>query len=251
MTYSMIAQCPDTGAFGGSIGTSSLAVGNRCLHIRHGHGAFLSQHRTDPRLGVQGVELIAAGKSAADAMAEVVTAPNIGWRQMAALDANGGTAWHHGDMLYSITAHATGDRCIAIGNIIDNADVPAAMIEAFMASAGQPLEDRLVTALEAGRDAGGEVLEPLHSAALRVSGADGMDRCDLRVDHSDEAATALRDLLTAYGDQADSLRKVAFEPQNVPISGVLFDATVKRVHELGLQDRFPVESQRDRWVIGH
>ena len=51
MTYSIIAQCPRTGAFGGAVGTSSLAVGNRCLHVAHGVGAFLSQHRTDPRIG--------------------------------------------------------------------------------------------------------------------------------------------------------------------------------------------------------
>ena len=249
MTYSIIAQCPDSGAFGGAIGTSSLAVGNRCLHIRHGHGAFLSQHRTDPRLGAKGADLLAAGHSAAEAMALVAQDPNIGWRQLAALDAVGGTAWHHGDMIYSITTEAVGDHCIAVGNILDNDRVTAAMVEAFEAARGRALEDRLVTALEAGRDAGGEALEPLHSSALRVSGEDGMDRCDLRVDRADEAASALRELLTAFGDQAETLRRLAFEPGEVPISRALFDASMRRIRDLGLQERFPAESQTHRWTI--
>jgi uncharacterized Ntn-hydrolase superfamily protein len=249
MTYSIIAQCPETGAFGGAIGTSSLAVGNRCLHLRHGYGAFLSQHRTDPRLGVQGADLLAAGRSAADAMADVVKAPDIGWRQLAALDARGGTAWHHGDMIYSITTHALGDHCIAVGNILDNDQVTAAMVAAYEAARGQRLEERLVTALEAGRDAGGEALEPLHSAAVRVSGEDGMDRIDLRIDRADEAAGALRELLTALGDQADTLRRLAFAPGEVPISRALFDASMRRIRELGLKERFPSESQAHRWNV--
>lgn len=249
MTYSIIAQCPETGAFGGAIGTSSLAVGNRCLHIRHGFGAFLSQHRTDPRLGVQGADLLAAGLSAKEAMAEAVKAPNIGWRQLAALDAEGGTAFHHGGMIYSITTESVGDRCIAIGNILDNDRVTEAMVTCFERAYGRPLEDRLVAALEAGRDAGGEALEPLHSAAVRVSGGDGMDRCDLRIDRAEEAAGALRELLDAYGDQTETLRRLAIEPDTVPVARPLFEASLRRIRELGLEERFPSERMAELWTV--
>lgn len=249
MTYSIIAQCPRTGAFGGAVGTSSLAVGNRCLHIKHGIGAVLSQHRTDPRLGEQGVGLLADGKSAAEVMAIVTQAEDIGWRQLAALDKDGGTAFHHGRMLYSITTEAVGERSIAVGNILGNEGITHAMIEAFAAAEAEPLEWRLVRALEAGRDAGGEILEPLHSAALRVSGADGMDRCDLRVDKADEAVAALREVLTAYGDQEALLRNVAFTPDDVPVARSMFDASVKRIEELGLQERFPTAARRDEWTL--
>tara|TARA_R110002073_G_scaffold254425_1_gene417093 strand:+ start:479 stop:847 length:369 start_codon:yes stop_codon:yes gene_type:complete len=108
MTYSIIAQCPQTGAFGGAVGTSSLAVGNRCLHIRHGVGAVLSQHRTDPRLGEQGLDLLAKGLSAGDVLAELIQTLGIGWRQLAVLDTHGGTAAYHGDRLYSIATEAAG-----------------------------------------------------------------------------------------------------------------------------------------------
>mgnify|MGYP003627232203 FL=1 len=123
------------------------------------------------------------------------------------------------------------------------------MIEAFLSNPTDRLERRLVSALEAGRDAGGEILEPLHSAALRVSGADGFDRCDLRVDRADEAVGALRDLLDAYGDQEDLLRTVALDPDSVPVARPLFEASVTRIAELGLEERFPTARRRHQWRL--
>lgn len=249
MTYSIVARCGRTGAFGGAVATSSLAVGNRCLHVRHGVGAFLSQHRTDPRLGEQGIDLLSEGRSAAEAMAAVTAAPMIGWRQLAALDADGGAAVHHGDRLYSIATDAVGAHCVAIGNILANDRVTAAMAAAFEAAPEKPLERRLVDALAAGRDAGGEILEPVRSAALRVTGADGMDRVDLRVDRAEEAAAALDELLTAYGDQEDLLRQVAFDPDAVPVSRAMFEASIERIETLGIADRFPTGRRRSEWRL--
>ena len=250
MTYSIIARCPDTGAFGGAIGTSALAVGNRCLRVLHGKGAFLSQHRTDARLGDRGIAALAEGATAAEAMAGVVTGePGIEWRQLAALDAAGRTAVHHGNRMYSIYTDSVGAGCIAIGNILANDRVTGAMVAAFEASAGERLEERLLRALEAGRDAGGEILEPLHSAALRVTSPHGIDRCDLRVDSAGEAVAALRGLLAAYGDQEEILRRVALEPDGVPVARSLFEASIARIAELGLEDRFPTARDRGAWTL--
>ena len=122
----------------------------------HGKGAFLSQHRTDARLGDRGIATLAEGVSAADAMARVVTGePGIEWRQLAALDAEGRAAVHHGNRMYSIYTDSVGTGCVAIGNILANHEVTGAMVAAFEASAGERLEERLLRALEAGRDAGG------------------------------------------------------------------------------------------------
>ena len=232
MTYSIIARCPDTGAFGGAIGTSALAVGNRCLRVLHGKGAFLSQHRTDARLGDRGIAALAEGATAAEAMAGVVTGePGIEWRQLAALDAAGRTAVHHGNRMYSIYTDSVGAGCIAIGNILANDRVTGAMVAAFEASAGERLEERLLRALEAGRDAGGEILEPLHSAALRVTSPHGIDRCDLRV------------------DSEEILRRVALEPDGAPVARALFEAPIARIAELGLEDRFPTARDRGAWTL--
>lgn len=250
MTYSIIARCPDSGAFGGAIGTSALAVGNRCLRVLHGKGAFLSQHRTDARLGDRGIAALAEGASAEQAMA-VVTAdePGIEWRQLAALDADGRAAVRHGNRMYSIYADTIGTGCVAIGNILANDRITDAMVAAFEAAAGAALEERLLRALEAGRDTGGEILEPLHSAALRVTSPHGIDRCDLRVDSADEAVAALRRLLVAYGDQEEILRRVALEPDGVPVARSLFEASIQRIAELGLDDRFPTARNRGTWTL--
>ncbi len=250
MTFSIIARCPDTGAFGGAVGTSALAVGNRCLRVSHGHGAFLSQHRTDPRIGDRGIALLETGLSAGETIDRVTAgAPFIEWRQLAALDAAGTAAVHHGRHMYSIHTHSTGRDCVAIGNILANDGITDAMVTAFGASAGERLEGRLLRALEAGRDAGGEILEPIRSTALRVSGADGVDRCDLRVDRAEEAIGALRELLGAYGDQEEILRRVALDPDNVPVARSLFEASIERIAELGLEDRFPTARNRTGWTL--
>jgi len=250
MTYSIIARCPDTGAFGGAIGTSALAVGNRCLRVLHGKGAFLSQHRTDARLGDRGIAALAEGASAEQAMAGVVAdEPGIEWRQLAALDAAGRAAVHHGNRMYSIYTHSIGTGCVAIGNILANDRITDAMVATFEAAPGEPLEERLLRALEAGRDAGGEILEPLHSTALRVTSPHGIDRCDLRVDSADEAVVALRELLAAYGDQEEILRRVALEPDGVPVARSLFEASIARIAELGLDDRFPTARNRADWAL--
>lgn len=250
MTFSIIARCPETGAFGGAIGTSSLAVGNRCLRASHRRGAVLSQHRTDARLGDQGIALLDRGIAAPDVIAEVAAgAPDIEWRQLAALDAEGRAAVYHGRRMYSIHTHTIGANCVAIGNILANHRVTDAMVAAFEAAPEAALEERLLRALEAGRNAGGEILEPLHSAALRVTAPHGIDRCDLRVDMADEAVAALRALLAAYGDQEEILRRVAIEPDSVAVSRPLFEASIARIAELGLQERFPTARRRDSWSL--
>ena len=72
MTFSVVAMCRQTEMFGAAVTTSSIGVGSRCPFARAGVGAVLTQHRTDPRLGPRGLELLAAGQSAGQAMAALV-----------------------------------------------------------------------------------------------------------------------------------------------------------------------------------
>jgi uncharacterized Ntn-hydrolase superfamily protein len=69
MTYSLVGRCSRTGMFGAAVTTSSGAVGSRCPYARAGVGAVLTQHRTDPRLGPRGLDLLEAGKSAEEVVA--------------------------------------------------------------------------------------------------------------------------------------------------------------------------------------
>lgn len=251
MTFSLIARCRETGAFGAAITTSDLAVGSRCIRLSHGRGAILSQHRTDSRLGDLGIGLLAAGQNAESTVAKVVAStPDIGWRQIGAMDATGAVAVHHGRRMYSIFSHAERPDCLALGNILANEHVTDAMADAFTAAEGQPLAERLMTALEAGEAAGGEILGPLRSSALRVTGDDGIDAYDLRVDLSATSAVAdLRALFTAYGDRQAALRRVALSPEEVPVQRALFDASLQRIRDRGLTDRFPAADHPGEWTV--
>ncbi|WP_171054096.1 DUF1028 domain-containing protein [Arenibacterium halophilum] len=251
MTFSIIGRCARTGAFGGAITTSDLAVGSRCLRLAHGKGAMLSQHRTDSRLGDLGISLLAAGETAQDTVSKVSASSSaIEWRQIGALDARGRAAVYHGRRMYSIYTHSIGKDCLALGNILANDGVTDAMAAAFEAAPDAPLGERLVAALEAGRDAGGEVLGPLRSSAVRVTGEHGIDAVDLRVDISEETAVEdLRALYDAYAGRADALRRVALEPDTMPVLRSLFEASIDRIAELGLEARFPTARHRDSWTL--
>ena len=161
-----------------------------------------------------------------------------------------GAAVYHGRRMYSIYTHSIDTDCLALGNILDNDGVTDAMAAAFVAAEDAPLGDRLMLALEAGRDAGGEVLDPLQSAALRVTGEHGIDAMDLRIDISDgRAIEDLRALYAAYGDRSGLLRQVALEPDGLPVWRRLFDASIDRIAELGLEARFPTARQRANWTL--
>lgn len=251
MTFSIIGRCARTGAFGAAITTSDLAVGGRCVRLRHGKGAMLSQHRTDSRLGDLGIALLAEGKSAQDTVTSVCNSTkDIEWRQIGALDAKGRAAAYHGRRMYSIYTHSIEKDCLALGNILANETVTRHMAGAFVRDPSLPLGERLMQALEAGRDAGGEIVGPLRSAAVRVTGEHGIDAMDLRIDISERSAVEdLRALVDAYADRAEGLRDVALAPEGIPVLRSLFEASIERIEELGLQARFPTAQHRDSWTL--
>ncbi len=251
MTFSIIGHCERTGAFGAAVTTSDLAVGSRCARLVHGRGAMLSQHRTDSRLGDLGIGLLAQGQTADEVIAQVcASTPDIDWRQLGALDSTGRSAVYHGRRMYSIYTHSAGRNCLSLGNILDNDRVTAAMTETFLAGPDLPLAERLLRALEAGEESGGEVAGRLRSAALLVSGDHGIPTYDLRVDISDGRAIAdLRVLYEAYREREDILRAIALSPDAVPVQSALFEASIARIDALGLAARFPTALHRGSWTV--
>ena len=97
MTFSLVARCKDTGQFGIAISSSSPAVAARCSNTRAGVGAVASQNITDPSLGPKTLDLMQQGKSADEAVAEVIANSQFTeYRQVLAIDAQGNTAIHSG-----------------------------------------------------------------------------------------------------------------------------------------------------------
>jgi uncharacterized Ntn-hydrolase superfamily protein len=202
--------------FGAAVSTSSIGVGSRCPFAQAGVGAVLTQHRTDPRLGPRGLELLAAGHSASQVMAALVQDnPTIGWRQLAIIDTQGETAYYHGDRISSIHAAAQGNAVCAIGNILRSEDVPQAMVEAFGQEPEAHLAERLLRALEAGLEAGGE-LKQVKSAALVVVHEQPFPLVDLRVELDPQPLVELRFLWELYRPQLELYVRRAIDPDSVP-----------------------------------
>jgi uncharacterized Ntn-hydrolase superfamily protein len=224
MTFSVVGRCANTGMTGVAITTSSIAVGSRCPHARAGAGAVTTQNITDPSLVPAVLDLMQAGKNAKDAIATVMQdRPHADYRQIAAIDLNGMTSSFTGKNILGTNAVASGVDCIGAGNLLSNEAVPAVMVASFEAHQALHLADRLVTALQAGIDAGGEE-GPTHSAALIVAHAHAWPLVDLRVDWSDTCpVVVLRALWDAYEPQMQPYLMRAIDPAAAPSYGVAGD----------------------------
>lgn len=216
MTFSIAAREPGTGRFGLAITTSSLCVGARCPFARAGVGAVLTQHRTDPRLGPLGLELLGQGLDAATTVAGLTEGrEDAKWRQLAVVDAAGRTAAFHGSEIYSIHGHAAAEGAIALGNILRSRSVPQAMLDAYLDDPEAPFERRLIEALKGGLAAGGE-LKPVRSAAVMIVGTDPFPWMDVRIDRSEDPVTELAEAAAAYAPIAPEFRRRVIDPEAVP-----------------------------------
>lgn len=220
MTFSISARCPKTGMMGIAISSSSPAVAARCAHARAGAGVVATQNITDPSLGPKGLDLMAQGLDAEQALEALLkgydTAP---WRQVVLLDAQGRTAIHSGEHTLGTHAVAQGKDCAAAGNLLANAFVPKRMVAAFEEAEGH-LGDRLLVAMQAALAAGGEA-GPVHSAGLYLVRNVSWPIADLRVDWAEEDPIGeLGKLWSIYKPQLEDYVTRAINPTAAPSYGV-------------------------------
>ena len=221
MTFSLLARCAETGAFGMVISSSSPAVAARCAHARAGVGVAATQNITDPALGPALLARLAAGEGAKVALDEVVAGAAFAeYRQLMVVDGHGQTASHSGAHVLGRWAVAEGPGVIAGGNLLAHEGVPQAMVAGFLAASGA-LGDRLVAALMAGRDAGGEA-GPVHSAGLLMVDRESWPVAELRCDWSDEARPieAVARAWEVYAPQMAAYVQRARDPRAAPSYGV-------------------------------
>jgi uncharacterized Ntn-hydrolase superfamily protein len=221
MTFSIAGRCAKSGAFGVAITTSSIAVGARCPHARARVGAVATQNVTDPNLGPLLLDLMEKGMSARAAVDAVVKdRPFIDYRQLTAVDAQGGSASWSGRNILGTHGVSEQRDCVAAGNLLKHASLPKVMTDAFAANAGEHLAERLLRSLEAGFDSGGEE-GPVHSAALIVYHEQAFPLVSLRVDWDDEnPIRVLRRLWHDYKPQMGAYLQRAIDPTKAPSYGV-------------------------------
>lgn len=200
MTYSIVARDPDSGQLGVAVQSHWFSVGPIVPWARPGVGAVATQANAEVSYGPRALDLIAAGMSAADALAALLAQDDAAaHRQVAVIDAAGRVAVHTGAACIGFAGDATGPRVSCQANMMASASVWPAMLRAFSA-AGGGLARRLLTALDAAEAEGGDA-RGRQSAALLVVPATGEsweELVSLRVEDHPEPLAELRRLLDLH-----------------------------------------------------
>ncbi|WP_346620000.1 DUF1028 domain-containing protein [Blastococcus montanus] len=219
MTFSVLAHDPGTGDLGVAVASCILAVGRAVPSARPGVGVVAAQARSRRGLGRSLLDGLAAGGAPAALVRQAAHSAEDADRQVAVLDATGRVAADTGRGCFPVSGHLLGEGFSVQGNMLASTAVLPAMAEAFTAAPGD-LADRLLAALTAGQDAGGDLRGRQSAALLVISGAapteddDGV-RTDLRVDDSGDPVAQLRmlrNLQRAY-DERDYEHLALFAPE--------------------------------------
>ncbi|GAA4842519.1 DUF1028 domain-containing protein [Saccharopolyspora rosea] len=205
--------------FGIAASSSSPAVVARVAHLRPGVGAAASQNVTDPRLGGRLLDGLVEHGDPERALAGVTAAtPDIEYRQLTVLGRTGPGFAYSGARTLGKHGSATADGVVAAGNMLAGDHIPQSIVDAFASSTGE-LEQRLVTALQAGLTAGGEE-GPVHSAGVVVVSDVDWRITDLRVDWADDPVDRLAELLDVWLPQRDDYVTRGLDPASAPSYGV-------------------------------
>ena len=202
MTYSMVARDDVSGELGVVVQSCMFAVGSVVPWARPGVGAVATQAIAEPAYGPRCLDALVAGRTASEALSDAQSNdPMIGLRQVAVVSTGGSVAAVTGDLCIDHARHVGGDGFVAAANMGATPEVAASMASAFVSTSG-PLARRLLAALTAGEDAGGDARGRMSAALLVVDGTAPSEHTagivvDLRIDRSDDPIGDLSDLLDA------------------------------------------------------
>lgn len=202
-TYSIVARDSVTGEMGVAVQSHWFSVGSVVSWAEAGIGAIATQSLVNVSFGPRGLDLLRSGKCSDVVLAELLASDEgREYRQVAIVDVHGHVASHTGKNCIPAAGHVAGPAYSVQANLMLNDKVWPAMSMAFQNAKG-PLAERLVTALEAGEMAGGDIRGRQSASVLVVrgqsSGKSWEDRIvDLRVEDHVEPVSELRRLLQIH-----------------------------------------------------
>jgi uncharacterized Ntn-hydrolase superfamily protein len=202
-TFSIVARDPVTLELGIAVQSKFLAVGAVVPWAKAGVGAIATQAYANLDYGEIGLKLLEKGYSAEAALQALLALdPGREDRQVGIVDAQGGSVSFTGSKCYDWAGGLYGENFACQGNILVNEATVTAMAAIFESAEGT-LARRLVKALSAAQEAGGDS-RGRQSASLLVVRENGSyggynDRAvDLRVDDDPEPIEKLEHLLTLH-----------------------------------------------------
>ena len=231
MTWSILAR-DASGRFGVAIASRFFAVGALCVHTRRGVGALSTQALMNPLYGARGMDLLAQGASP-ESVVKSLTEADDGrqQRQLHVLPATGRAAAWTGTGCIDWCGHRIDEDFSVAGNMLAGPQVVEATAEAFIATQGRDLAERLLAALAAGEAAGGDK-RGKQAAALRIHADEDWPQLDLRVDDHEEP---VRELQRLYDKSLER-----YQPFISCLAG--------RHDPMGLIDRTLIEARIERFT---
>jgi uncharacterized Ntn-hydrolase superfamily protein len=194
MTYSIVARDPATGHLGVAVASRFFAVGCLVPHLRGGVGAVATQAFVNPTYGPDGLRLMAAGAPPASVV-DILTGRDDGHpnRQFHLIDAQGRNAAFTGAKCVDWAGHLLAEGVSVAGNMLEGPQVVARTLHAYQAAMDKPLAERLLIAMQAGEDAGGDK-RGRQSACLVVYRDQDYAWLDIRADDHADPLSELRRL---------------------------------------------------------
>ncbi|MDG6994493.1 MAG: DUF1028 domain-containing protein [Nitrososphaerota archaeon] len=216
MTYSIVARDQKTGQLGVAVQSHYFSVGPVVPWARAGVGAVATQSMVDVSYGPMGLDLMASGKSAKEALESLLkTDQKANTRQVGMVDSKGVVATHTGNRCIDFAGHVAGEGYSCQANLMSNDTIWGAMEKTYLKSSELEFPERLLVALEAAENAGGDIRGKQSAAILVVSSQvyanPWMGRLvELRVEDAPEPIEELKRLLKLkrgyeWADKGDEL----------------------------------------------
>lgn len=203
-TFSIVAYDKGEHAWGIAVASKFPAVGAVVPWARADAGAVATQSYANTTYGPLGLELMASGVSAEEALIQLVNNDeDKKLRQAGFVDASGNAATFTGDDCMEWAGGLVGEGFCVQGNILTGPEVIEEMADAYRNSDQLEFPERLVEALSAGDRAGGDRRGRQSAAILVVKPEGGYagfnDRwVDYRVDDHESPIPRLADLLDLH-----------------------------------------------------
>lgn len=216
-TFSIVARDSTTGDLGVAVQSHWFSVGAHVIWAEAGVGVVATQSFTEVSYGPLGLQLMKAGKTAQQALDALVAAdPQEAVRQVAMVDAKGRVAVHTGSKCIAMAGNHPGAQFCTEANLMEKNTVWDAMAHAYETTKGD-LADRLLAALDAAQNEGGDIRGKQSAAILIVPGTSTgrpwADKVmDLRVEDSTLPLKELRRLVEihrAYDKMDEGDREMA------------------------------------------
>lgn len=203
-TYSIVARDQQTGEMAVAVQSHWFSVGTVVSWGEAGIGVVATQSFVNKSFGIRGLQLLKEGISPQEVLDSLLSTDEAREvRQVAILDKNGRVATHTGDMCINFAGHIKGDNFSVQANMMLSDQVWPKMAQAFEANDNLPLAERVLVAMKAAENVGGDIRGKQSAAILVVNGKAGdepwNDRLiDLRVDDHESPIQELERLLKVY-----------------------------------------------------